>query len=204
MYYGERFNSISHLVGAVAALAGMLTLVIIASVEGDAWKIVAFSVYGASLVALYTFSTLYHSFRGRAKAVFRRLDHNAIYLLIAGSYTPFVLVTLRDTLGWIIFGVVWLLAIIGMVYDTLVKNRKRVVAVIIYLTMGWLALAILKPLVHALPTGAIVGLFAGGLFYTIGVVFYALDKVKHFHGIWHLFVLAGSASHYITILMFVA
>ena len=210
MYYGERFNSISHLVGAAAALAGMLVLVILASLQGDPWKIVSFSVYGASLVALYTFSTLYHSLRGKTKALFRKLDHNAIYLLIAGTYTPFVMVTLRDTMGWIIFGVVWLLASVGMVYDSFVKNRKRVIPVIVYLVMGWLALFILKPLVHALPTAAIVGLVAGGLFYTVGIIFYALDKVKsldhvkHLHGIWHLFVLAGSTCHYLTILVFVA
>ena len=210
MYYGERFNGISHLVGAIAALAGMLVLVILASLQGDPWKIVSFSVYGVSLVALYTFSTLYHSLRGKAKALFRKLDHNAIYLLIAGTYTPFVMVTLRDTMGWIIFGVVWLLASVGMVYDSFVKNRKRVIPVIVYLVMGWLALFILKPLVHALPTAAIVGLVAGGLFYTVGIIFYALDKVKsldhvkHLHGIWHLFVLAGSACHYLTILVFVA
>ena len=204
MYFGERFNSISHLVGAVAALAGALVLIILASLQHDLWKIVSFSVYGASLVALYTFSTLYHSLRGKAKALFRKLDHNAIYLLIAGSYTPFVLVTLRDAMGWIIFGVVWLLAIAGMIYDSLVKSRKRIIPVVIYLTMGWLALFIVEPLIQALPTAAIVGLVAGGLFYTVGVVFYALDKVRHFHGIWHLFVLAGSVSHYLTVLVFVA
>jgi len=210
MYYGERFNSISHLVGAAAALAGTLALIIIASLQGDPWKIVSFSVYGSSLVALYTFSTLYHSLRGRAKEIFRKLDHGAIYLLIAGSYTPFVLVTLRDRLGWIIFGVVWLLAIVGIVYDSLPRKKSRIVPVIVYLVMGWMALFLINPLVHSLPTTAIVGLVAGGLFYTIGVVFYALDKMKslahvnHLHGIWHLFVLAGSACHYATVLMFVA
>lgn len=204
MYHGERFNSISHLVGAVAALAGLVVLVVMASFRGDPWRIVSFSVYGASLFAMYTFSTLYHSLRGRAKAFFRKLDHNAIYLLIAGTYTPFVLVTLRDTMGWVIFGVVWLLAIVGMVYDTLARNRKRIIPVTIYLVMGWLALFIIKPLVHSLPNAAIVGLVLGGVFYTVGIVFYAFDKVRHFHGIWHLFVLGGSVSHYVTILLFVA
>lgn len=210
MYYGERFNSISHLVGAAAALAGTLALIIMASLQGDPWKIVSFSVYGASLVALYTFSTLYHSMRGSAKALFRQLDHHAIYLLIAGSYTPFVLVTLRDQLGWVIFGLVWLLAVVGIVYDSLPRKRSRIVPVIIYLVMGWMALVLINPLVHSLPTAAIVGLVTGGLFYTVGVIFYALDKVKsldhvkHLHGIWHLFVLAGSTSHYITILKYVA
>lgn len=204
MYHGERFNGISHLIGAVAALAGTLVLIVLASLKGDPWKIVGFSVYGASLVALYTFSTLYHSLRGPAKALFRKLDHGAIYLLIAGTYTPFVLVTLRDTIGWVIFGVVWFLALVGIVYDSLPQKRPRIVPVIIYLVMGWLALFIVKPLMHALPSAAIIGLVLGGVFYTVGIVFYALSKVRHFHGIWHLFVLAGSVSHYVTILMFVA
>ena len=204
MYHGERFNGISHLIGAVAALAGTLVLIVLASLKGDPWKIVGFSVYGASLVALYTFSTLYHSLRGPAKALFRKLDHGAIYLLIAGPYTPFVLVTLRDTIGWVIFGVVWFLALVGIVYDSLPQKRPRIVPVIIYLVMGWLALFIVKPLMHALPSAAIIGLVLGGVFYTVGIVFYALSKVRHFHGIWHLFVLAGSVSHYVTILMFVA
>ena len=204
MYHGERFNGISHLIGAVAALAGTLVLIVLASLKGDPWKIVGFSVYGASLVALYTFSTLYHSLRGPAKALFRKLDHGAIYLLIAGTYTPFVLVTLRDTIGWGIFGVVWFLALVGIVYDSLPQKRPRIVPVIIYLVMGWLALFIVKPLMHALPSAAIIGLVLGGVFYTVGIVFYALSKVRHFHGIWHLFVLAGSVSHYVTILMFVA
>jgi len=204
MYHGERFNGISHLVGAAAALAGTLVLIVLASLQGDPWKIISFSVYGASLVALYTFSTLYHSLRGEAKALFRKLDHNAIYLLIAGTYTPFVMVTLRDQLGWVIFGVVWVLAIFGIVYDSLPQKRARIVPVIIYLVMGWMALFIVKPLVQILPTSAIVGLVLGGLFYTIGIVFFALDKVRHFHGVWHLFVLAGSASHFFTILVFIA
>ena len=204
MYYGERFNGISHLVGAVAALAGLVVLVVLASLKGDPWKIVSFSIYGVSLFALYTFSTLYHSLRGKAKAFFRKLDHNAIYLLIAGTYTPFVMVTLRDTMGWVIFGVVWGLAIFGIVYDSLPQKRARIIPVIIYLVMGWLALFIVKPLLHALPHGAVIGLAMGGVFYTVGIVFYALDKVRHFHGIWHLFVLAGSISHYLTILIYVA
>ncbi|MDX5151250.1 MAG: hemolysin III family protein, partial [Acidiferrobacterales bacterium] len=198
MYYGERFNGFSHLIGAAAALAGTLVLIIMASLQGDPWKIVSFSIYGASLVALYTFSTLYHSLQGEAKALFRKLDHHSIYLLIAGSYTPFVLVTLRDQLGWVVFGVVWLLAIIGIAYDLLRKNNgPRILPVIIYLVMGWLALFLINPLIKTLPATAIVGLVTGGLFYTVGIIFYAFGKVvRHFHGIWHLCVLAGSVSHY--------
>jgi hemolysin III len=175
MYHGERFNGISHLVGAVAALIGMLVLVIPASLQGDPWKIASFSIYGTSLVALYTFSTLYHSLRGEAKALFRKLDHHSIYLLIAGSYTPFTMVTLRDDLGYLIFGAVWTLAIIGMVYDSFPRRNPRIIPVIIYLVMGWLAVFELEPLTRALPGEAIVGLVLGGVFYTAGVFFYALS-----------------------------
>lgn len=203
MYEGERFNSISHLIGAIAALVGMVVLVVLASRQGDPWKIVSFSVYGASLVALYTFSVLYHSLRGKAKTIFRKLDHHAIYLLIAGTYTPLTLVTLRGAWGWSIFGVVWGLAILGIAIDSLPQRGRRILPVIIYLVMGWLAVIAAGPLLQALPIAGFAGLLLGGLFYTVGIIFYALDGVRHFHGIWHLFVLAGSVSHYVTILMFV-
>lgn len=203
MYKGERFNSISHLLGAAAALAGMVVLVVLASRQGDPWKIVSFSVYGATLVALYSFSTLYHSFRGKAKPVFRKLDHHAIYLLIAGTYTPFTLVTLRGEWGWSLFGVVWGLAVLGIVIDSFPQRGRRIVPVIIYLVMGWLAVMAAEPLLQALPPTGIAGLLLGGLFYTVGIIFYALDERRYFHGIWHLFVLAGSISHYFTIVWYV-
>jgi hemolysin III len=205
MYHGERFNSISHLIGSAAALAGTAFLVVTAARQGDPWKIVSFSIYGASLVLLYGFSTLYHSLSGRGKAVFRTLDHLAIYLLIAGTYTPFTLITLRGPWGWSIFGVVWGLAVFGMVLDTLGTRGPRIVPIVIYLLMGWMVVVALKPLMARLPLRGELWLLAGGLFYTTGIVFYALDKrVKHFHGIWHLFVMAGSLSHYATILHYVA
>ena len=203
MYEGERFNSISHLVGAVAALVGMVVLVVLASRQGDLWKIISFSIYGATLVMLYTFSVLYHSTRGKVKSIFRKLDHHAIYLLIAGTYTPFTLVTLRGTWGWSISGIVWGLAILGIITDSLPRKGRRIMPVIIYLVMGWLVVVVAGPLLQALPVAGIVGLVSGGLFYTVGIIFYVLDRVHHFHGIWHLFVLAGSASHYFTILLYV-
>lgn len=203
MYEGERFNSISHLIGALAALAGMVALVVLASRQGDQWKIVSFSVYGTTLVALYTSSALYHSLRGKVKSIFRKLDHHSIYLLIAGTYTPFTLVTLRGAWGWSIFGVVWGLAVLGIAIDSFPKRGRRIVPVIIYLVMGWLAVIAMGPLLKALPLAGIAGLLLGGLFYTVGILFYALDEVRHFHGIWHLFVLAGSISHYFTILLYV-
>ena len=205
MYPGERFNSISHLMGAVLALTGTVALIILAARQGDAWKIVSFSLYGATLFMLYGSSTLYHGLRGRAKAIFRRFDHLAIYLLIAGTYTPFALVTLRGGWGWSLFGVVWGLAVVGMALEYLPRKGPRILPVVIYLGMGWLALIALRPLWHALPLMGLVWLLAGGLFYTVGVIFYSLDeKLRHAHGVWHLFVLAGSASHYFAILYYVA
>jgi hemolysin III len=205
VYHGERFNSISHLIGSAAALAGTACLIVVAARQGDPWKVVSFSIYGTSLVLLYSFSTLYHSLPGRGKAVFRTLDHLAIYLLIAGTYTPFTLVTLRGPWGWSIFGVVWALALFGIVLDTLGTRGARTVSLVIYLLMGWLIVVALKPLLQALPTTGTVWLLLGGVFYTSGVFFYVLDeKVTHFHGIWHLFVMAGSLSHYVAIFNFVA
>ena len=204
MYYGERFNSISHLVGAVLALAALVVLVVYASLQGDPWKIVSFSIYGASLFLLYTLSTLYHSLRGRAKQIFRKLDHVAIYLLIAGSYTPFTLVTLRGVWGWSLFGIIWGLAAIGIVVDSLHKEGSRAIQMVIYLLMGWLILIAMYPLIQALPGSALVLLVLGGVFYTSGIIFYALDEsMKHAHGIWHLFVLAGSISHFLVMLFYV-
>ncbi len=205
MYKGEFFNSISHLIGAVAALVGLVIVVGVAAQQGDPWKIVSFSIYGATLFLLYTFSTLYHSLRGRAKRIFRKLDHLSIYFLIAGTYTPFSLVTLRGNWGWTIFGIIWGLVIVGIVLESLPQKGSRIWSVVVYVLMGWLILVALKPLLQALPTGGFIGLLLGGIFYTGGLVFYALDsKVQHFHGIWHLFVLAGSVSHYLTILFYVA
>ncbi|MEN8764117.1 MAG: hemolysin III family protein [Thiogranum sp.] len=204
MYHGERFNSISHLVGAALALAGLVVLVVFASLQGDLWKIVSFSIYGASLFLLYTLSTLYHSLRGRAKDIFKKLDHIAIYLLIAGSYTPLTLVTLRGAWGWTLFGIIWGLAIAGIIVDGLHKAGSRTLPMVIYLLMGWLILLAIYPLIDALPTGALMLLVLGGVFYTGGIVFYALDeRMKHAHGIWHLFVLAGSISHYLLMLVYV-
>ena len=204
MYHGERFNSISHLVGAALALIGMVLLVGFASAQGDPWKIVSFSIYGVSLFLLYSLSTLYHSLRGRAKAIFQKLDHVAIYLLIAGTYTPFTLVTLRGAWGWTLFAIIWGLAIVGIIVDALHKGGSRAIQMVIYLLMGWLILIAMKPLVQALPTDALVLLVLGGVFYTSGIIFYVIDKrMKHAHGIWHLFVLAGSISHYLAVLFYI-
>lgn len=205
MYYGERFNAITHLVGAVLALIGLVALVIVSSLHGDARRIASVSIYGTSLLVLYTSSTLYHSMRGRAKQVFRHLDHTAIYLLIAGTYTPLTLVTLGGRLGWRLFGAVWALAAVGALQEFRKVKGERILSVVIYVVMGWLAVVALGPLVAAIGIGGFAWLAAGGLFYTAGIVFYALDsKLPVFHGVWHLFVLAGSLAHFIVILVYVA
>lgn len=201
MYKGELFNSISHLIGSVFALVGLVVLVVFAAQQGDPWKVVSFSVYGASLVVLYTFSTLYHSLQGTAKKVFRKFDHISIYLLIAGSYTPFTLITLRGAWGWSIFGAIWSLAILGILLEVLPNSGRRILPIIIYLGMGWFVLIALKPLLRNLPIAGFHWLLTGGLLYSGGVIFYVFDKkVRHFHGIWHLFVLGGSVTHYFVIL----
>ena len=205
MEKGERINSISHLIGTSLSLAGLVVLVVHAARQGDPWKIVSFSIYGATLVALYFFSTLYHSTRGKAKTIFQTLDHAAIYLLIAGTYTPFTLVTLRGVWGWSLFGVIWGLAVIGTLQDLLLARRRSILSVVIYLLMGWLVVVAIRPLASALPVGGLIWMVCGGLSYTIGVVFYALDKrLSYGHEIFHFFVLVGSACHYFTILFYVA
>jgi hemolysin III len=205
MHQGERFNSITHAVGTVAAVLGGVVIVAAAARSGDAWKIVSVSIYAAMLLLLYLSSTLYHSARGAIKNVLRKLDHCAIYLLIAGTYTPFTLVTLRGTTGWTMFGVVWALAVLGIAQELLYARRGRVLSVVIYVVMGWLAVVCIGPLVDALGLAGFAWLAAGGVLYTAGIVFYATDhKVRHGHGIWHLFVLAGSICHYIAVLLHVA
>lgn len=205
MYYGERFNGGTHLVGTALAAAGATVLVVLAAQQGDPWKIVSFSIYGVMLLTLYTLSTLYHSTRGKAKDVFRKLDHCSIYLLIAGTYTPFTLVTLRGPWGWSLFGVIWGLAAVGIAQEAWLGKGARIPSLIIYVLMGWLGVIAASPMIAALTPAGFAWLAVGGLLYTGGIVFYALDEtLRHGHGIWHLFVLAGSASQYFAILLYVA
>ena len=205
MIKGERFNSISHLVGAVLALAGAVVLVVVASRDGDTRRIVSFSIYGATLFLLYLISTLYHGLPpGRAKHVFRVLDHQAIYLLIAGSYTPFTLVVLDGIVGWWMFSAIWGMAVLGLVIDALPRRVTRVLPFIIYFVMGWLIVLAINPLLAVLPRTGFIWLLTGGILYSSGIVFFALDhRYPWMHGVWHLFVLAGSISHYVAILVYV-
>jgi hemolysin III len=201
MYYGEKFNSLTHVVGAALALAGAVVLIVLAARDGDSWKVVSVTIYGLTLMLLYSFSALYHSLRGRAKDVLRVLDHCSIYLLIAGSYTPFCLVTLRGPWGWSLLGVVWGLAVLGTLQEFRPNKGPRILSVVIYVVMGWVVLVAVIPLQRALGPAGFAWVAAGGLFYTFGIVFYALDtRLTHAHGIWHLFVIAGSATQYVAIL----
>jgi len=204
MYYGERFNAWTHLFGALLALSGAIWLVVLATASGDGWKVFSMSVYGATLVLLYSISTIYHSVRGRVKRVLRKLDHLSIYLLIAGSYTPFCLISLRGPWGWWLFGIVWSLAAIGMLQEIKPRSEARVLSLVIYAVMGWIVLVAIKPLLANLGLPGFLWLAAGGVAYTVGIVFFAFDeKFRHWHGIWHLFVIAGSLAHFIAILFYV-
>ena len=203
----EGANSVTHAVGAVLAVAGLVVLAVSASRHGTARSIVGCVVFGAALVFLYSASTLYHSVgpgHPRAKAVLRVLDHSAIFLLIAGTYTPFTLVSLRGPWGWSLFGVVWSLALAGIALRLVLRRRPTTLFVALYLAMGWCALVAVKPLLAALVPGGIALLAAGGVAYSMGVVFYAWRSLPYAHAIWHGFVLAGSAFHFAAVLLYVA
>jgi hemolysin III len=207
MYYGEKLNSITHLVGAVLSVMGLGALVSVSINQGH-WKgVVGFSIYGITLVLLYTMSTLYHSFQGQAlKRIFQKFDHIAIYCLIAGTYTPYMMVSLDDGNGALLLTSVWGLAVLGIVLDLFVRRRIEVLQLIIYLAMGWLIVFDYSNLSHAIGSVGMFWLVLGGLAYTGGVIFYVLDhqqKLVHAHGIWHLFVLIGSTSHFISIIGYV-
>lgn len=206
MYPGERFNAISHLVGAALAVSGVSILMTLAVLQGSLVKALSFGVYGATLVLLYGFSTLYHAVRTpHIKAVLQKLDHHAIYLLIAGTYTPIALVTLQGTWGWTLFGLVWALAVAGVLQEQFLGRRTRKLSLLLYALMGWLVVIAWKPLTQALPAGGMAWLLAGGLTYSAGVYFYVQShRVRHGHGIWHLFVLVGSLCHFLCMLLYVA
>jgi hemolysin III len=204
MYYGEKFNAWTHLVGAVLAFAGALWLLVLASLQGELMKIVSVAIYGVTLLLLYSVSTFYHSVQGRAKVIMRKIDHLSIYLLIAGSYTPFCLVTLRGPWGWSLFAVVWVLALIGMLQEIKPRSEARILSLVIYALMGWIVLVAVKPLLAALGVAGFAWLAAGGVFYTVGIIFFVYDRrFRHWHGIWHLFVMVGSLLHFVAILLYV-
>jgi hemolysin III len=193
----EIANSVTHGVGLLLSVAALAVLVVAAAATGDPWRVTAASVYGVTLVLLYAASTLYHALPGRrVKAVFQRLDHAAIYLLIAGTYTPFVLGPLRGGWGWSLFAVVWGLAVLGVVLKSVFGIRLAVVSTVVYVAMGWLVVIAAGPLAARLPSAGLQWLVAGGVLYTLGVIFFAWERLRFSHAVWHLFVLAGSVAHF--------
>ena len=199
----ELANSITHGIGFVLSVVGLVVLVVSASIQGDPYMVVSFSVYGASLVVLYLASTFYHSFHApRLKHFLRIIDHCAIYLLIAGTYTPFTLLNLRGPVGWTLFGTIWALAVVGIILKWWLIGRYPILTPLIYVAMGWIGAIAIAPSIEAIPPAGLLLLAAGGVTYTVGVVFYALEKLPYNHAIWHVFVLSASAMHFFAILFY--
>jgi len=200
----EIAHSAIHGLGVALSIAGLIALVLTARRTGDEWDVLASAVYGFTLILLYLTSTLYHGVPNpRAKRVLRVLDHSAIYLLIAGTYTPLTLVSLRGPWGWTLFGLVWGLAILGITLKVAAMGRFRVLSLVLYLCMGWLVVIALGPLTAAVAHGGLVLLVLGGIAYTSGVLFYVWRRLPYHHAVWHAFVLAGSVLHFFAILLYV-
>jgi hemolysin III len=198
--FDELANSVTHGIGLGLSIAGFAALLVLAIVRGGPWQIVSCAIYGVTLICLYASSTLYHGLPSRkVKRIFRIFDHSAIFLLIAGTYTPFLLVNLRGGWGWSLFGIIWGLAAAGVVLKVWFVDRHPLLSTAVYVLMGWLALVAVKPLFEAVPTTGLIWLLAGGLMYTVGVVFYAWKRIPYNHVIWHLFVIAGSICHYVAV-----
>lgn len=200
----EVTNAVTHGLGALLALAGGSILVVMSSLQGDPWRIVSFSIYGATLFILYLASTLYHALHNpRAKAFFHIMDHISIFLLIAGSYTPITLVAMRGAWGWTIFGLVWSVALAGIILKIFFTGKHPVISGTLYVSMGWLILIAIKPLIKSMPTPGVILMGTGGLFYTAGIIFYGMQKMRYHHAVWHIFVMAGSATQYLGLLLYV-
>lgn len=197
----EIWNAITHGLGALLAIAGLVLLIVFSAIHGTVWHVVSFSIFGSTLVILYFASTLYHSFTGpRVKTLFRKFDHMSIFLLIAGTYTPFCLAPLRGWIGWTIFGIVWGCCIAGIVMKALFTGKKEILSTIAYIVMGWVIVFAIRPLYLSISTESFVYLVVGGLSYTAGTFFYLYERMKYNHGIWHLFVLAGSIFHFFSVM----
>ncbi len=200
----EVAHAITHGIAIPLSIAGLVILVTFSALHGNVWHITSSSIYGASLILCFTASTLYHSIPpSRAKRVLKQIDHATIFLLIAGTYTPFALVSLREGVGWWLFGSVWSIAILGMIFELFTRQRFKRVSLGLYLGLGWLALVAIKPMLETVGLGGILLLVSGGLFYSLGVVFYVWDRLAFNHAVWHLFVLFGSACHFFAVLFYV-
>lgn len=197
----EIANAITHGIGALLAIAALVVLVVLAAMKGTVWHVVSFSIFGSTLVLLYFASTLYHSLTfTRARGLFHKFDHISIYLLIAGTYTPFCLTALRGWIGWTVFGIVWTCAIIGAVIKAISIGSKVRLSTILYVMMGWVILIAIKPLYEAMSFSGFMFLIAGGVSYTLGTIFFMRDQIKYNHSVWHLFVLGGSVLHFFSVL----
>lgn len=197
----EIANAITHGIGALMAIAALVILTVFSILKGTTWHVVSFSIFGATLVTLYTASTLYHSLTNeKVKVLFRKFDHMSIYLLIAGTYTPFCLTVLNNWIGWTLFGIVWGSAILGIVLKSFFTGKKELLSTILYVVMGWVAIIAIKPLYDSITLTTFILLMAGGVFYTAGTYFFVKDQIKYFHSIWHVFVLTGSVCHFFAVL----
>ena len=200
----ELINSISHGIGAILSIAALALCIARAVLHSTTAGIVGASIYGSTLIILYCMSTLYHAITNKtARKVFRVFDHTSIYLLIAGTYTPITLVTLKGTIGWVLFGIVWGIAVLGIVLNSISIEKFKVFSIISYIVMGWAVILGGKGVISLLPLGGLVFLLVGGICYTVGIIFYALKKVKYMHSIWHVFVLAGSITHFFAVYLYV-
>lgn len=200
----EIFNSITHGIGIPISFAGLMVLLVFSSRYGNTMHIVSSAIFGTTLVLLYTASTLYHSFRNpKLKRILKIIDHSCIYALIAGTYTPFVLITLHGALGWTIFAVVWSLTILGIIFKVFFINRFKTISTLAYILMGWIIIFAIEPLIQALPGNAIAWIVSGGVVYTMGTIFYMWKKLPFNHAIWHFFVLAGSFCHFCAVIFYV-
>jgi hemolysin III len=200
----EKTNIISHAIGLVLSIVALVIMVVRASLHGDAWHVVSVSIFGASLIALYAASTMYHSAKDpKVRSRLRIVDHATIYLLIAGTYTPFTLVTLNGPVGWTIFGVSWGMAVAGVVLKLYFTGKYDVLSTLLYVFMGWIIIFAIKPLINSLSTEGLFWLFAGGLAYTCGAILYSIKKIKFNHAIFHLFVMLGSFCHFIAVYKYV-
>jgi hemolysin III len=200
----ENVNCLTHGLGLMLSLAGAPLLIVLAALHGNAWHIVGVAVYGATLIALYAASTIYHACRSDGlRRVFQVLDHSSIYLLIAGTYTPFALVTLRGPWGWTLLGLVWGIAVFGITWKIVAASRWPAVSLASYLLMGWLAVVAIKPLIAAVQLGGIAWILAGGLAYTLGTIFLGWKRLPYHHAVWHVMVIAGSVCHYLAIAKYV-
>jgi hemolysin III len=200
----EVVNAITHGVGIVFSVVALVLLIVLSSIHGTAWHVVSFTIYGVTMLLLYCCSTLLHSFpEGKVKRVFEILDYVSIYLFIAGTYTPVALVVIPGALGWVLFGLVWGLALSGIAFKIIVAERFKYLSTILYIVLGWLAVIAIKPLVAFLPQGGVQLLVAGGVLYTLGTIFYVWRLFPYHHGVWHVFVLGGSVCHFLMMILYV-